>query len=384
MRSLPRTIIPLLLLAAIIAFPKPGSAQTQLVSDSFFPADLEFGELRRVREDYSGAKAAAVPPAELRLLDEAGYGRYARRVYDVSPKGTLSVEVVTAKDERAAYSLFSLLRKEGAQAGSPGDWHSIEKDTLSFCRGNYWVRLRASDLADLMGHVAVSVSNRIGPRQPKTPSLISHLPAPGLDISSIKYFLGDRSFTQYSGQMPGLAFKFSEEMEVVQAAYGYNNQAGILSLISFPTAQMAQEYFDQAPDSAQSVESRVYTRRVGPLVGILAGGFDVGAADSILGGIKFSYTVKWIYDKNNNSSRTLWGVPVKILGTVVRSLVLTALLCFGSIFFGAGFAVFRLILRDYAPGNYFDRPERTEMIRLRLNEETLAEPADKDQHPRGR
>ena len=62
------------------------------------------------------------------------------------------------------------------------------------------------------------------------------------------------------------------------------------------------------------------------------------------------------------------GIPVGILGTVVRSLVLTGLLCGLSIIAGAGIATFRLLLRKYAPNNYLDRPERTEIIRLKIDE----------------
>jgi hypothetical protein len=294
------------------------------------------------------------------------------------------VEVLTARDERAAFSVFTLLRGEPAIIGPPGDWYCQEKEVLTFSRGNYWVRLWAVELPDLMRRVALSVGNRIGPRRRTVPSLISHLPQKGLNSSSIRYFVGERSFIQYSGKVPGLEFKFGPEMEVAQASYEFQSQSGMLSLISFPTVQMAQEFFDQTPEAVLPGSLRIFTRRVGPLVGVLAGGFEPAAADTILGGVKFSYTIKWIYDKNNNSSKTIWGVPVKILGTVVRSLLLTSILCVGSVFFGVGIAMFRILLRGYAPGNYLDRPERTEMIRLRLSDKPQAIPEDSDRRLPGR
>ena len=57
-----------------------------------------------------------------------------------------------------------------------------------------------------------------------------------------------------------------------------------------------------------------------------------------------------------------------ILGTVVRSLVFTGLLCVVSTLSGLLIAVTRVLMRRYAPGNPLDRPERTEIIRLKLNE----------------
>jgi ABC-type phosphate transport system permease subunit len=111
-----------------------------------------------------------------------------------------------------------------------------------------------------------------------------------------------------------------------------------------------------------------YARRAGPLVAILEGTFEPEQADKILGSLEFQYSIRWIYDKNNRSSATVWGVPVGLLGTVVRSLAFVALLCVASVLLGLGMAVFRILLREYAPNNILDRPERTEMIRLKLDE----------------
>lgn len=368
MKSLPGTKYLLILIALCIVIPEAGTGQTQLVSGDFFPADLEFRELQKVKSEDTDVKSAGLSASDLRLFEETGYDRFARRIYDVAPAGSLSIEVLTARDDRSAFSIFTLLRSGPAKTGPPGDWIAEGDDSLTFCRSNFWVRLRAKALPDLMRRVAISVSNRIGLRSQTVPSLITHLPKNGLDSSTIRYFIDEHSFNQYASKLPSLEFKFGPEMEVAQAAYELQGQSGTLFLVSFPTAQMADDYFDRAAESFQSGSFRIFARKVGPLLGILTGGFEPETADSILGGIKFSYTIKWIYDKNNNSSKTLWGVPVKILGTVVRSLALTALLCFGSIFLGVGIALFRVILRGYAPGNYFDRPDRTEMIRLRLNE----------------
>jgi hypothetical protein len=113
---------------------------------------------------------------------------------------------------------------------------------------------------------------------------------------------------------------------------------------------------------------RIYLKRAGPLVGILNGNFEPSGADKILGGIEFSYAVQWIYDRNNRRGEVVWGVPTSILGTVVRSIAFVAMLAGLSLLAGAALALFRVWLRTYAPHNYLDRPERTEMIRLKINE----------------
>lgn len=343
-------------------------AQIELVRGDYFPAELEFKELAKVIP-ASGSLAAAPAGSEAWIFDEVGYRRYERRSYETEGGGTLTIEVITGKDERSAYSLLTLLRDSELRPGPPGEFFAAGVDTLEFAKGNFWVRVQSSASTDLVRRVAISVGNRIGPRERTTPPLISHFPRNGLDASSARYFLGPRSFATYASKIPGLQLDFRPEMEIAQAAYALGNGSGVLSLVDFPTAQIAGDYFDGLSDGIQSQAKSLFTRRVGPIVGILEGSFDAATADQILGAIKFSYSIKWIYDKNNRSSTTVWGVPVRILGTVVRSLLLTVLLCGISVLLGVGMAVFRVILRGYAPGNFLDAPERTEMIRLRLNEQ---------------
>jgi hypothetical protein len=160
-------------------------------------------------------------------------------------------------------------------------------------------------------------------------------------------------------------------MEVAQAAYTAAEKQGILTIISFPTTELSEEYFDAVAaiyaDSRPSGEG-FYSKRAGPILGYVSGSLDAGAAEELLRSIEYKYSVKWIFDKKNRGSRTVWGIPVPILGTVVRSLLFTALLCGISLVAGIAFATFRVLLRGYAPNNILDRPERTEIIRLKIDE----------------
>ncbi len=348
-------------------------AQIELVRGDYFPADQEFKELLRVIPS-SGTLATGPTPSEAWVFNEVGYNKYDRRSYETEGGGTLTIEVLAGKDERSAYSLLTLLRDSELRPGPPGEFFAVDARTLEFAKGNFWVRVQGGGSADLVRRVGMSVSNRLGSRESTTPPLIAHFPRNGLDASSARYFLGPKSFAAYASKIPGLQLEFRPEMEIAQAAYTLGNGSGVLSLVNFPTSQIAGDYFDSLSDSIQSQAKRLFTRRVGPIVGILEGSFDPATADQILRALKFSYSIKWIYDKNNRSSTIVWGVPVRILGTVVRSLLLTVLLCGISILLGVSMAVFRVFLRGYAPGNFLDAPERTEMIRLRLDEQRPPSP----------
>jgi len=361
------------LLAALFMSMPAGQAQIELVRSNYFPAEFEFKELGAIKSEQTLTDAASLSGIHEGLLfAEVGFDKYARRVYSLGNHGSLSIEVVRLKDARAAYSLLTLLRKADISAGPPGAWFSTSRNSVIFERGDYWVRVQGdSGPEDLSKRVAVSVSNRIGNREPGAPRLITHFPKTGYDPSSVRYYLGPKSYDSYASVIAGRHLKFESNMEVAQARYAIEDMKGLLSIVSFPTSQLAEKYFEDVAgmDSTPSDRSKIYLKRTGPLLGILEGSFDSKMADKILSSIQFTYAIKWIYDKNSRgNTKTIWGVPMPILGTVVRSLILTALLCGISLFAGFGFAVFRLLLRGYAPHNYLDSPERTEIIRLKIDE----------------
>ncbi len=345
-----------------------GTAQVEIVTQDFFPADLEFQELRSI-----SAKEVFEDPVHLTRIEDGllfldvGFEKYARRIYMTADSGSLSIEVVTLKDNRAAYSLLTVLRNSALQEGPPGDRFVAEGDQIRFVAGKQWVRLQGRGVSgDLLKRVAFSVSNRIGPQRHSPPQLVSHFPERGYDVLSLRYFVGPHTFNTYCLTAPGGFVRFSSDMELAQARYNFQNHTGVLSLSIFPTPQVADGYFSELPSVGSSPPGglRTYAKRAGPLIAILEGSFDPAVAEKILESIEYSYSIRWLYEKPR--AKTIWGMPVAILGTVVNSLLFVALLCLASMAAGLAYAVFRFMLRAYAPRNPLDRPERTEITRLRL------------------
>lgn len=360
--------LPVYLFFAVMMAAAGAIAQVGLVADSYFPADSEFQELRQITDQQSFMDPERLSKVEDGLLfEDVGFDKYERRVYSTGDSGSLSIEVVTLRDRRAAFSLLTLLRNSSLRDGPPGDEFNADADSIRFAQGKLWIRIRGRGASeDLIKRVALSISNRIGPRRQKPPSLISHFPELGYDASSLRYFVGDRSFKAYASTAPGGYVQFTSDMELAQARYNLQNQTGILSLSIFPTAQVAEGYFSELPglESAKGNGNRTYAKMAGPLIAILEGFFEPGTADKILSSIQYSYSIRWIYEKPK--PKIVWGVPMAILGTVVNSLLFVGLLCGVSILVGLGYAVFRFSLRSYAPRNPLDRPERTEITRLKL------------------
>ncbi len=345
------------------------TALGQPVSGGCFPSDFEFQELRIASSEATiqdAARLAKIDGGHLFL--DVGFDNYVRRDYRVGDSN-LSIEVITLRDNRAAYSLLTLLRDSAIQKGPPGDAFAADAKSIRFAQARVWVRIQSGRThEDLLERIANSVSRCLGAVRQAAPSLVAHLPKLGYDASTLRYYPGTKSYQSYTGSSAPRYFKTNWDMEIAQARYSLENYSGVLLLLSFPTSQVAEEYFAELAtpeERARTGENRIYAKRAGPLVALLDGTYDPGSADRILSTLSFSYSIRWIYEKPVKPA-TIWGLPVGILGTVVKSFFFVVLLCVISIVAGAGFAIFRVVLRRYAPHNTLDNPERTEITRLRL------------------
>jgi len=254
------------------------------------------------------------------------------------------------------------------QEGPPGDAFSLNPNGMIFAQNKELIRIRAEGISDeLVKRVAISVSNRIGQRKDRSPSLLSHFPKPGYDASSLHYFPELKSYKHYSGKRVPSFIKLDLDMEVAQARYSLDNQSGTLFLLNFPTPQIAEAYLDDLalPSSDQPGKPTLHAKRSGPLVAFLEGNFDAQSANRILSPIKFSYAVRWVYEKGNQK-KIIWGIPVRILRTVVNSLLFVILLSGISIVIGTVVAVLIFLRRRNASKNLTTSQQSSEITQMRL------------------
>ena len=169
----------------ILVIAVPAIAQIELVSDNYFPADLEFGEFKSIASENRITDPSGLTGVKNgKLFAYVGFDNYSQRTYTLENSKILSIEVVSLIDARAAFSLLTLLRTTDIQKGPPGDAFASDSGRIIFCHGRRWVRITGDEIPDTLLHrVAVSVSNRMGMPDYKLPSLISHFPKTGMDIS---------------------------------------------------------------------------------------------------------------------------------------------------------------------------------------------------------
>jgi len=351
---------------ALIAF-STATAQVELVTGNCFPAELEFQELQKITSEESFANPERLSKVgDGRLFSDVGFEKYAKRVYSTADSASLSIEVVTLLDSRAAYSTLTLLRESNLQDGPPGDFFVKSSPNLQFSQGRVWVRIRGNGASeDLVRRIAISVSNRLGSQQSKPPALVAHMPKLGYDSSTLRYYPGTKAFEDYSGIVGGATLRLSSDMEIAQARYSSDNRTGTLSLLNFPTAEVAEDYFSglSGHEPSPKAGDKTYLKRAGPIVALLVGSFDPGTADKILRPIQFSYSIRWVYEKNR--PKTIWGIPGSILSTVVKSLFFVLLLGGLSIIVGIGIALLRFMARKRSESSP-DHPDKNGMTRLEM------------------
>src|SRR5437867_1562133 len=286
----PPIVVPVLL-AFLVAAPHLAS-QTEFVRGDYFPADLEFVELQSIQSEQTLDRTSGLTDLpEGLLVAEVGFKKYDRRTYTIKPSGTLSIEVFTLKDAKAAYSLITVLQRTSTANGPPGDLVSFDGSNLMFSQANILVRVQSDAPGDLSSRVARSVSNRIARHEP-APLLLSHLPKTGYDAKTLRYFLGPRSLAKYAQPVAGKELRIEDEVEIAQARYTLEEQNGILSLIGFPTGQLADEYYNRffaLVGSQTNPGQRLYFKKAGPILGVLEGSFNPVVASKILGSIEFRY-----------------------------------------------------------------------------------------------
>jgi hypothetical protein len=356
------------LLLILLAASFSAIAQVEFESNNYFPTDSEFSELHGIHSETDFSDPGRLSEiAHGQLISDVGFRAYAQRTYSAGDAGSLSVEIVSLIDYRAAYSLLSLLRTSEMLAGPPGDAYATAPDSVLFCKRRNWVRIVGHDIpGTLVQRVAASVNSRMGNSEGKLPSLISYLPESGLQASSLEYFPGAKAFADYHPSSLLGVNPDRYEMEIARASYDSDNGSATLSLLKFPTTEMAEAYFSDFSSTAlRSGRQGVFFRMSGPLVSVLNGSLNTADAWNILDSIHYSYSVQWIRD-NRTQYKIVWGVPVPILNTTVLSFFFALILCVLSILVGGIIAGFRLLLRRFVPNNPLDDPERTEITRLKL------------------
>jgi hypothetical protein len=202
---------------------------------------------------------------------------------------TLTVRALRFGDLSGAYGAYTYYRGTGWPKEDVGSGAASDHNRVLFWRGQVVVDatfshitpMSGAELRELASQMPVAVGNKA-----LAPPVMGTLPRRDLEGQSTHYALGPASYAGSGGVLPPDLVGFDRGAETVTADYSLNSGPAVLTLIEYPTPQMAAAQEAQIRDYimagsqakppfpkplADSDQASLEVRRSGPIVAIVSG-----------------------------------------------------------------------------------------------------------------
>jgi hypothetical protein len=352
---------------------------------------------------FAGWVAAAAPqtvtdPAKAdasnaAALEEYGFTGATLATYKRNGE-TVTLRAIGFQDASGAYGAYTFYRQNGWPKEEIASGAASNHDRVLFWKGNVFVDaqfshigpMSGSELRDLAGQITVPGGNRALP-----PPILANLPTASLDGQTTHYALGPAGYAGSGGVLPPDLVSFDRGAESITANYSLPSGQATLTIIDYPTPQMAAAMetkiraYLQAGAHAQAAfpkplqdsdQSSLEVRRSGPLVAVVSGDAIPVESHELVESVNYEATLANIPMPGESNaakaSRFLIELSFLILIGAVAALLL-------GIFFGGGRALYR-VSRGKPVSAVFDE----EFIRIDLREEQIVTgPAVDKPNPKG-
>jgi hypothetical protein len=346
------------------AKPKP------LLPDAFAGWEAK-GPIKSVTD---AADADSVNAAALKEYEFAGaaIGEYKRGTE------TLSIHALSFKNVSGTYGAYSYYRQNGWPKADIGTGGTSNKNRVLFWQGNTVVDatfskigpMSASELRELAGQLPVPAGNKA-----LTPPLLATLPQGSLDKQTTHYAEGPAGYAGGGGVLPSDLVGFDRDAEAVTANYSLRSGPATLTLIDYPTPQMAEAQeakiraYIKAGNQAQppwpkpltdSDVASLEVRRSGPVVALVSGDAIPDESHKLIATVHYEADLTSIPQPSESevsrTGRLLMGIAsIVIVGSLAAILL--------GFFLGGGRALYRL-----ARGKPVSAVYDAEFIRLHLED----------------
>jgi hypothetical protein len=301
----------------------------------------------------TGTSSVAIDAPNTDVLNEYGLKEFSESTYRRGGS-KVNLRAMRFVDATGAYGAFTFYRRpemkpDAIGNGGAGDAHEVV----------FWTGVTVVDATfDCPeGQIAASLE-ALSAALPAAsgsgglpPSLPNYLPAYSLDKSTVRYAIGPAAYTRGGGVLPFGAVDFSRDAEVVTAQYNLHGDKGTLTLIEYPTPQMAlhSETMLNAlikgplPASLQqSSTAALGVRRTGPIVAMTSGSFSNGEAQALLAQVKYQADVTWNKGEGNYK-REVKNAAAMLIGIAYLTAFLAACALLLGAFLGGGRALLRIL-----------------------------------------
>ena len=373
LRVLPASVLLMPLLVSP-ALAKPATAAD--TPPPLLPTDFAGWSLSSTVENSAAPEAADA--ANAAVLKEYGFQQFEAAHY-ANGDNKLSIRAIRFQDASGAYGAFTFFRRPGSIAEQIGRSAAWDGSHVLFWNGATLVDATLDHVTPMTPAELRELAKDL-PQPPGSaniaPPLPGYLPRQDLDLGLTHYSLGPEAYARSGGVLPAALIDFPLSAEAVTANYSSRGGDGQVTLLIYPTPQMAaarlkdidaflkagntksawpQALADSRPDS-------LLTRRSGPIVAVVSGSLPAATAHKLLNQINYQADVVW----NNPQGYISDGSKVArlLLGIFALTGVLGGAAILLGLFLGGGRALYR-VLRG-KPASAFQ--EETEFIRLNLED----------------
>jgi hypothetical protein len=323
---MPRILVLTAFVASALAFAAP-ARPSPLLPQSF--------------AGWTQADTALGPPnaADAAVLHEYGLAQSATATYSAAGQ-RLTVHAMRFADATGAFGAFTFYRQPGMRVENIGREGASSSGHYVFWAGTTVVDATFARPSTDEKTALTALASQIPPVGGAAgipPSLPRYLPPAQLDVASVHYAIGPAAWARTGSQLPASAIDFSQDTEVVTAQYGPAGAQNKLTLLLYPTPQIAGAHLKAIDALAKS--DGFATKRAGPLVAIVSG--NSRSAQQLLGAVRFSDYVtinhpEGYVPEGAKLYRLLVGITMLVVVLVSAALLL-------GLFLGGGRALIRTL-----------------------------------------
>jgi len=323
-------------LFAALAFAAPSNS---LLPGSFSGWQQDPSSLRHSNDPLT-ADATNAP-----VLKEYGFHDLDSATYTREGGRTLNIKAARFNDATGAYGAFTFYRSPEMFAETIGDMGVVSNgNRVLFFKGNILIeaafdRVTAMSAAELRNFASELPSPP--PNVSHVPDLPKYLPRQTLVANSAKYVIGPLAYEHLQPVIPASAVDFGRSAEVAFGNYKTSDGTGSLSLIYYPTPQIAAAQlraFEQLHPVSATNPQAFEMKRTGPIVAIASGPISHGDAKDLLASVNYeaevTYNEPTFLSKRDNIGNLIIGIFTLIGIILMLALVL-----------GVGFGGFSLLMQ---------------------------------------
>jgi|ERR1051326_3501237 hypothetical protein len=308
----------------------------------------------------SGSDPAAVDPADSPVLKEYGFSDSELATYSRNGR-KMQVKAARFKDASGAFGAFTYYVQPQMRTENIGEKAASNNTRILFYKGNILVdvfldRVTAMSAADLRS-LAEALPRAQG-NIAALPTLPGNLPTQSLVPNTSRYIVGPEALSRLGVPIPAQLVDFSLSPEIVMARYHSSAGEATLTIIGYPTPQIAREKLTQM-QSASLPGGPFSFKRSGPFVAMINGNIPADEAQSLLASVNYDADVTWNQPTKLKPSEDR-------AGFIVALVLLCIIAVLAALIFGFAFGGIRILISRLYPNKVFNRSESADIIRLNL------------------